>query len=128
MESIVCIQGQAKGISGLYALVPISEGIPQDVLSSFGVQESQGDKQALHLAVPWEIFFPMLPGELRCFLLSTLMEMDLQSRERNLSGCLVESWVSGFMINLKIKLTDVEGEVLMGAMGVNKMERIHGGT
>ena len=50
------------------------------------------------------------------------MEMDLQSRERNLSGSLVESWVSGFMINLKIKLTDVEREALMEAMGVDQME------
>ena len=53
--------------------------------------------------------------------------MDLQSREWNFSGCLVESWVSGFMINLKIKLTDIEGEALMELMGVNEMERIHGG-
>ena len=55
------------------------------------------------------------------------MEMDLQSRERNLSGCLVESWVSGFTINLKIKLTDVKGEALMEVMGVDKMECIYGG-
>ena len=55
------------------------------------------------------------------------MDMDLQSRERNLSGCLVESWVSGFTIKLRIKLTDAKGEELMVAMGVNEMERIHGG-
>ena len=55
------------------------------------------------------------------------MDMDLQSRERNLSGHLVESWVSGFTINLRIELTDAEGEELMQAMGVNEMERIHGG-
>ena len=55
------------------------------------------------------------------------MDMDLQSRERNLSGCLVESWVSGFTINLTIELTNAEGEELMQAMGVDKMERIHGG-
>ena len=55
------------------------------------------------------------------------MEMDLQSRERNLSGCLVKSWVSGFTINLKIELTDVKGEALMEAMGIDEMERIHGG-
>ena len=68
----------------------------------------------------------MFPGELRRFLPSTLMDMDLQSRERNLSGHLVESWVSGFMINLRIELTNAEGKELMQAMGVDKMERIHG--
>ena len=97
------------------------------MLQSFGVQENQGDKQALHLAPPWEIFFPMFPGDLRNYLPSTLMEMDLQLRERNLSGHLVESWVSGFMINLKIELTNAEGEALMEAMGVDEMERISGG-
>ena len=55
------------------------------------------------------------------------MDMDLQSSERNLSGCLVESWVSGFKINLRIELTDAEGEALMEVMGVDEMERIHGG-
>ena len=55
------------------------------------------------------------------------MDLGLQSRERNLSGHLVESWVSGFTINLRIELTDVKGEVLMEVMGVDKMECIHGG-
>ena len=53
MGSIICVQGQAEGISRSLALVPISEGIPPDILQSFGVQESQGDKQSLHLAPPW---------------------------------------------------------------------------
>ena len=113
----------SRGYSGINP----HKGIPQVVLSSFGVQESQGEEQALHLALPWEIFFPTFPGELRCFLPSTLMKMDLQSRERNLSGRLVESWVSGFMINLKIELTDAEGEALLEAMGVDKMECVSGG-
>ena len=127
MESTACVQGQAEGISGQPILIPISEGIPQDMLQSFRVQESQGDEQPLHLAPPWEIFFPMFPGELRNFLSPTLANLDLHSRERNLSGCLVESWVSGFTIHLRIELTSAEGEVLMGAMGVEEMERIHGG-
>ena len=55
------------------------------------------------------------------------MEMDLQLRERNLSGNVVESWVSGFTINLKIELTNAKGKELMAALGVDKMERIHGG-
>ena len=55
------------------------------------------------------------------------MEMDLQLWDRNLSGNVVESWVSGFMINLKIELTNAEGEELMMAVGVDEMERIHSG-
>ena len=39
----------------------------------------------------------------------------------------MESWVSGFTINLKIELTDAEGKELMTALGVDEMERIHGG-
>ena len=38
MESTACVQGQGEGIRGQLILVPISEGIPQDVLESFGVQ------------------------------------------------------------------------------------------
>ena len=53
------------------------------------------------------------------------MEMDLQSQEQNFFGNVVESWVSGFTINLKIELTDAKGEELMAAMGVDEMERIH---
>ena len=127
MGFIACIQGQAKGISAPHTLVPISKGIPQDILESFGVQENQEDTQHLHLAPPWEIFFPMFPGELRNYLPETLANLDLQSRERNLSGHLVESWISGFTIHLRIELTSAEGEALMEAMGVNEMERICGG-
>ena len=49
MESIECIQGQAEGLKGQLVLIPISEGIPQDVLESFGVQESQEGLQDLRL-------------------------------------------------------------------------------
>ena len=38
MGSIACVQGQGEGSRGPLVLVPISEGIPQDVLESFGVQ------------------------------------------------------------------------------------------
>ena len=41
MGSIACIQGQGEGSRGQLVLVPISEGIPQDVLESFGVQVSR---------------------------------------------------------------------------------------
>ena len=49
MEFIGCNQGQAEGSREPLTLIPISEGIPQDVLESFGVQESQEDLQYLHL-------------------------------------------------------------------------------
>ena len=38
----------------------------------------------------------------------------------------MESWVSGFMIHLRIELFNEEGEALMEVMGVDKMEQIHG--
>ena len=39
----------------------------------------------------------------------------------------MESWVSGFVIHLRISLTDEEGDALMGVLGVDEMEQIHGG-
>ena len=50
MGSITCVQGQGEGSRGLPVLVPISEGIPQDVLESLGFQESQEDLQDFQLA------------------------------------------------------------------------------
>ena len=41
MGFIACVQGQAEGIREPLVLVPISEGIPQDVQESFGVKENQ---------------------------------------------------------------------------------------
>ena len=43
MESIRCVQGQAEGSREPLILVPISEGISQDVLESFRVQENRKD-------------------------------------------------------------------------------------
>ena len=62
MGSIGCIQGQAEGIREQLVLVPISEGIPQDIQESFGVQESQEDLQGLHLAPDWEQLTPLFSG------------------------------------------------------------------
>ena len=73
-----------------------------------------------------ETFIPMFPGKLRNYLLASLAKLNLSSRERNLSGCLVESWVPGFVIHLRINLTDEEGDALMGVLGVDEMEWIHG--
>ena len=64
------------------------------------------------------------------------MEMDLQLQDRNLSGNVVESWVSGFMINLKIELTDAvrgtawyslatRGLVLGGGVGGGVGRMVH---
>ena len=118
MESIGCIQGQGEGHREPLVLVPISEGIPQDVLQSFGVQESQEDLQPLHLAPDWEQSIPLFSGEMKEFLPAHLGDLDWSSRESNLSGHLVESLVSGFAIHLRISLSEVKGEAFMGALGV----------
>ena len=122
MESIRCVQGQGEGSRGPPVLVPISEGIPQDVQESFRVQESQEGLQDLHLAPDWEHLTPLFSGEMREFLPARLGDLDWSSRERSLSGCLVQSWVSGFAIHLRIGLSEVEGDAFLGALGVNRME------
>ena len=122
MESITCVQGQGEGSRGQLVLVPISEGIPQDILESFGVQEGQEDLQGLHLAPDWEQSTPLFSGEMRKFLPARLGDLDWSSGERSLSGRLVQSLVSGFAIHLRIGLSEVEGDTFLGALGVNRME------
>ena len=121
MGSIVCVQGQAEGHREPLVLVPILEGIPQDILESFRVPESQG-LQDLHLALAWEQSTPLFSGEMREFLPARLGNLDWSSRERSLSGCLVESLVSGFVIHVRVSLTEEEGDAFMGALGVDRME------
>ena len=65
MGFIRCVQGQAEGIREPLVLIPISEGIPQDVQESFGVQESQEYLEDLHLALDWEQSTPLFSGEIR---------------------------------------------------------------
>ena len=62
-------------------LTPISEGIPQDVLASFGVQESQGIEQPLYLAPAWEQLIPLFSGEMREFLPAHLGNLDWVQEE-----------------------------------------------
>ena len=95
MKSIRCIQGQAEGSRESPVLVPKSKGIPPDILQSFRVQENQEDLQDLHLAPALEQSIPLFSGEMREFLPACLGDLDWSSRERSLSGCLVESLVSG---------------------------------
>ena len=122
MGSIGCVQGQVKGIREQLVLIPISEGIPQDVQESFRVQESQENLQDLHLAPDWEQSTPLFSGEMREFLPACLGNLDWSSRERSLSGLLVQSWVSGFTIHLKIGLSEVKGDAFLGALEVDRME------
>ena len=122
MGSIICIQGQGEGSKGPLVLVPISEGIPQDILESFRVPESQEGLQDLHLAPDWEQLTPLFSGETREFLPACLGNLDWSSRERSLSGHLVQSWVSGFVIHLRIGLSEIKGDAFLGALGVNRME------
>ena len=122
MGSIVCVQGQGEGIRGQLVLVPISEGIPQDILESFGVQESQGDLLDPHLTSEWEQSTQLYSGEMREFLPFHLGDLDWSSGERSLSSCLVQSLKSGFAIHLRIGLSEEEGDTFLGALGVDKME------
>src|SRR6202000_3124234 len=122
MESIACIQGQGEGSREPLVLVPISEGIPQEVLESFRVQESQEGLRNLHLALDWEQSTPLFSGEMREFLPAHLGDLDWSSRERSLSGHLVQSWVSGFAIHLRICLSEVKGDTFLGALEVKRME------
>ena len=96
-------------------------GIPQDVQESFGVQENQKGLQDL-LALNWEQSTPLFSGEMREFLPACLGNLDWSSRNRSFSGRLVQSWVSGFVIHLWIGLSDLEGDRLLGALGVDQME------
>ena len=59
---------------------------------------------------------------MREFLPSHLGDLDWSSRERSLSGRLVQSLVSGFAIHLRIGLSEEEGDSFLGALGVDKME------
>ena len=122
MGSIECVQGQAEGLREQLIPVPISEGIPQDVLESFGIQESQEDLQGLCLIPELEQSTQLYSGEMREFLPSCLGDLDWSSGERSLSGRLVQSLESGFAIHLRIGLSEEEGDAFLGALGVDKME------
>ena len=116
MESIECVQGQAEGLRGPPVLVPISEGIPQDVLESFRAQEDLNQTSELKQSTR------LYSGEMREFLPSYLGDLDWSSGERSLSGRLVQSLVSGFVIHLRIGLSEEEGDAFLGALGVDRME------
>ena len=121
MGSIACVQGQGEGHREPLTLVSILEGIPQDVQESFGVQENQEELQDL-LASNWEQSTPLFSGEMREFLPAWLGDLDWSSRERSLSGRLVQSWGSGFAIHLRIGLSETEGDAFLGALEVDRME------
>ena len=59
---------------------------------------------------------------MREFLPARLEDLDWSSRERSLSGHLVQSLVSGFAIHLRIGLSEEEGDAFLGALGVDRME------
>ena len=116
MGSTVCVQGQAEGLREQLALVPISEGIPQDILESFGVQEDLNQTSELEQSTQ------LYSGEMREFLPSLLGDLDWSSRGRSLSRHLVQSWVSGFAIHLRIGLSETKGDAFLGALEVDQME------
>ena len=51
-----------------------------------------------------------------------LGSLDWSSRERTLSGHLVENLACGFSTHHQVSLTDGEGEMFMGALDVDRME------
>ena len=59
---------------------------------------------------------------MREFLPAHLGDLEWSSSERSLSGCLVQSLVSGFVIHLRIGLSEVEGNAFLGTLGVDRME------
>ena len=65
---------------------------------------------------------PLFSGEMREFLPACLGNLDWSSRERSLSGHLVQSLVSGYAIHLRVSLSELEGDAFMGALGVDRME------
>ena len=78
--------------------------------------------QSLRLIPEVEQSTPLYSGEMREFLLSNLGDLDWSSGERSLSGRLVQSLESGFAIHLRIGLSEEEGDMFLGALGVDKME------
>ena len=121
MEFTTCIQGQAEGSREPLNLGLISGGLPQDVLLSFGVQENLESSIPFLLAPPQNQSIPLFSGEIVPLLPTGLGGLDLSSRERILSGCLV-SLAYGFAIHLGVSLTEAEGEVFLGALGEDRME------
>ena len=87
-------------------------------MESFGVQEDQEGLEDVNLAPVLEQSTPLFSGEMRGF----LPGLDWSSRERSLSGRLVQSLVSGFAIHLRIGLSEEEGDAFLGALGVDRME------
>ena len=59
---------------------------------------------------------------MREFLPACLGDLDWSSRERSLSGHLVQSLASGFAIHLRIGLSESGGDAFLGALGVHRME------
>ena len=61
---------------------------------------------------------------MREFLPACLGDLEWSSRERSLSGRLVQSLVSGFAIHLRIGLSEIEGDTFLRALGVDRMEDV----
>ena len=87
----------------------------------FRIQENQEELQDL-LGSNWEQSTPLFSREMREFLPAQLGDLDWSSRERSLSRHLVQSWVSGFAIHLRIGLSEVKGDAFLAALEVDRME------
>src|ERR1700743_2716500 len=90
-----------------------------DSMESIGcVQGSQGSLEDVNRTPLLERSTPLFSGEMRGY----LPGLDWSSRERSLSGRLVQSLVSGFAIHLTVGLSEEEGDAFLGAVGVDRME------
>ena len=78
----------------------MSEGTPQDALHLFEVLETLGVNQPLSSPLLVQKLIPLFSGELALFLPTSLGGVNWSSRERTLSGHLVESLACGFAIHL----------------------------
>ena len=122
MGFIGCIQGVAEGSRELLALNPTSKGAPQDILQLFKALENLGNNQPLPSPPQAEQSIPLFSGKLAPFLPVDPGSLDWSSRERTLSGHVVESLACEFVIHLRVSLTDEEGEAFMGVLDIDKIE------
>ena len=122
MGSTKCIQGQAEESREPLTLGPMSEELPQDILQCFRVQENLESSIPFLLSPPQNQLIPLFSRELAPFFPMGLGGLDWSSRQRILSGHLVESLAYGFSIHLRVNLTEEEGEAFMGALRVNRIE------
>ena len=140
-NSVVCLPPQVgseawRSLSGIHQMHPGPDRRKQRATHSCPYLRRDSSRHPTELQGPGEsgghsasppsaslgVINTSLLREMREFLPVCLGNLDWSSRERSLSGHLVESLVSGYAIHLRISLSEVEGDAFMGALGVDRME------